>query len=200
MSEARVNTRTAHPKFVEAYNKLINSVFDMEIRISNPFISKTKGEIVKILDQKGFRGLIGKSVSCWRHENLRYFASRRGKEAFKGKHCRTCPPCVIRRIAIHSSGLWNYDDNYVVDIFDDYPKVERKEKVMIADLLRFSDEIDRKSIDDIMLAHYEFQIDVGKINPYDLVRMYKRFASETKSCFRSRGNSAIISEFSPFLS
>ncbi len=199
LSEARVNTRTAHPKFVEAYNKLVNSIFEMKIKVSNPFISKTKSEIVKILDQDGFRKLIEKTVSCWRHENIHLFAYHRGKRGFQGKHCGTCPPCVIRRIAVHNAGLWNFDDKYVIDIFKDYPDIKRNEKSMIADLLRFSNEIDRKNQDDIMLDHTEFQIDVDGINPYDLIKMYKRFAKETKNCFQSRGNSALVTEFARLL-
>lgn len=64
-SEARVNTRTAHPHFLAHFQTLIKTVFRFDLRIENPFAYLTKGEVATILARPELNGLAAKTCSCW---------------------------------------------------------------------------------------------------------------------------------------
>lgn len=96
------STHTADPEFVI----LIQEIFKILLRntnlnISNPYLYKTKAEVVSILPQK-LHDSIKLSTSCWKIQRLK-------------KHCGFCIPCITRRIALEWNGI--PIDDYKVDIF-----------------------------------------------------------------------------------
>ena len=66
LTQSRIysNTRTAHPTFLSMYQKLLDSLFGHQVTVENPFSAMTKGEVVKLLDCRGFRDLVKTTISC----------------------------------------------------------------------------------------------------------------------------------------
>jgi len=200
VSEARMNTRTAHPKFLGMYESLIHNVFGVKVRILNPFAARTKSEVVKQLDDERFRSLVRESISCWEYpRGVNLLAKRRGVSGFQGKHCGICFPCIVRRISLYNAGLSDRDDSYVINVFSEYPNVGRSAITTMTDLLRFCDQMDRKDPKEILFEYPHFSIDVEGVDPLELVDVYKRFGRETKQCFKDLGNSQLVSDFRSLL-
>jgi len=85
------STHTAHPEVVARATEFFTTVLQYYITIENPFLYKTKAEVVQKLATH-HQEAIPLSMSCW-------------KGARVGKHCGFCIPCYIRRIALESHGL-----------------------------------------------------------------------------------------------
>lgn len=193
VSEARVNTKTAHPKFLDMYGGFIKDAFGVSLDVQNPFLYKTKGEVVSLLKEEFFEQAIKDATSCFT-PYASILAKRKGLKEFKGKHCGRCFPCINRRVAIHNSGLWESDDDYVIDIFNEYPKLDRKTITTMMDVFRFCDSIENKSIGELFLQYPDFSLNVKGVKAMELVKMYKRFAIEVKKCFYERGNAKLVSD------
>lgn len=111
-----LSTRTAHPIFLNRFQKLLTSA-DLHVRIINPYQFKTKGEMLReCVDQPYLRQHAHTSTSCGR------FAK------YKLRHCGRCVPCLIRRAAFHAWGITDATD-YV------YQELSRDD----SDHMRFDD-------------------------------------------------------------
>ena len=85
-----LSTRTTHPLFIKQMQGILDSL-DFQVRLSNPYQFKTKGEmLVECQDQCLLRELAFHSTSCGRFMRFNY------------EHCGRCVPCLIRRAAF----LW----------------------------------------------------------------------------------------------
>jgi len=176
LKEGRYGTRTAHPRYLNYFSSLIKNLFpSWTMTIENPFIYKTKGEVVSLL--KNNERLIGKTISC-------------GHSArFGHSHCGMCIPCIIRRISLVVNGIYNdriskYGKNAFLINFDNV-KIEenisrpnnlnksyyRDAVVNILQLLQLVKNIKKSSDDELIIKYPEM------INP-EIMNMYKRFASE----------------------
>jgi 7-cyano-7-deazaguanine synthase in queuosine biosynthesis len=113
-SEARFNTRTTHPVFLELFGELVRGAFEVELRIHNPFALLTKGEVVGRLDPSHLPAL-RETNSCWSYAKVLPWARKLGLGDFDGRHCGRCVPCVWRRAAVERAGLAHYDDEYLWD-------------------------------------------------------------------------------------
>jgi 7-cyano-7-deazaguanine synthase in queuosine biosynthesis len=102
-------SRTTHPKFLADCSRLFSLLLDAPFTLCNPFIWKTKTEVVRILAEYRATNMIANSFSC-----------TRVREATKRKqHCGVCSQCVDRRVAILAAGMSEHDpsENYAVDLF-----------------------------------------------------------------------------------
>jgi len=183
ITEARVNTRTAHPKFLLMYQDFINKVFNTKIKISNPLLYRTKAEILKELDINKI-DCINHTVSCWRYWSK------------KINHCGFCIPCIIRKISIQATYPFETEpkDAYSLDIFNDYPYDNMDEEVKIEaqmnvnDLIRFSTKflsLDRR---EIQQKYPDLFIDIDNYDYEKIVDMHSRFAKEIINVFKKKGN------------
>lgn len=198
-SEARVNTRTAHPRYLEHFKALIKAVFGIELVIENPFLYFTKGEVVGVLGKsERTKPLIARTSSCVYWSRVPLMAKQRGFEGFRYIHDGACLPCIIRRVAIYSAGLQDYDTSYLVDIFSDYPNIDRDTLTALADYLRFCWNI-RETSGEILSFAPDFSISVEGVDPRKLVEMYKRHSEEVIDCFRERSNDELRKCFAPVL-
>lgn len=115
-------TRTTHPQTLHYFQKLMRAVAnDSEFIVSNPFIKKTKSEIIKDIINNDCSDLIKESMSCahsWQQTNL-------------VKHCGTCSQCIDRRVAIIAAEATEYDseDDYQTDFFTQ--SVDRRENKQV---------------------------------------------------------------------
>lgn len=87
------STHTAHPDVLWKMQDFLANVLGIPITITNPYVNKTKSEVVKVL-WDGLRDSIVHSTSCWKNTRLKAGAT----------HCGICIPCMIRRIAIEFHG------------------------------------------------------------------------------------------------
>lgn len=104
-------SRTTHPRFLADFQNLVDSVFSQKITISNPFVFKTKSEVVETLTGTGCEELVQESVSCVHTEGT----------TIMHPHCGTCSQCVDRRFAIAAAGYEKFDlpQLYAKDFFTD---------------------------------------------------------------------------------
>lgn len=102
-------SRTTHPRFLADCGRLFSLLLACPFTVRNPYIWKTKTEVVGVLAANGAADLIPNSFSC-----------TRVREATKSsQHCGVCSQCVDRRFAILAAGLSAHDptENYAVDLF-----------------------------------------------------------------------------------
>lgn len=97
LTAARISafsTYTAHPEFLHEMQELFRSLLNFPINLQNPYLYKTKAEVIANLIQN-HRDIVGDTVSCWKASRVRGGAN----------HCGICIPCLIRRIALEYNGL-----------------------------------------------------------------------------------------------
>ena len=101
-------TRTTHPLSLKLLERLVSLVQADDITIDNPFIWKTKAEVVEVLGAAADRALIAKSLSCSRTREITKMHT----------HCGTCAQCLQRRIGTLGAGFGDADPegDYAVDM------------------------------------------------------------------------------------
>jgi 7-cyano-7-deazaguanine synthase in queuosine biosynthesis len=100
-------SRTTHPKTIILLEKLFSDINQSEIKISTPFLWKTKADIFHILDGAGRRDFITSAVSC----------SQTFQHLGQATHCGGCSQCIDRRFAAYASELDDVDEGgiYTLD-------------------------------------------------------------------------------------
>lgn len=178
LTQSRIysNTRTVHPQFLVMYQDLLNSLFGHNLTIENPFSNKTKGEVVKLIDSKGFRDLLKLTISCPNVTPLRW----KGVAIAKTRHCGVCFPCIIRRASIHYANLWNQDAPYADDITTPYSEIPEEGRKLLFEMMDFSRQIEK--IPNVNEAFNVFpQFYSGEqVDPQQLFEMVKRFTAQFK--------------------
>lgn len=104
---ATMATRTAHPRALAALAGLISILLNRPFRIENPWLFKTRREVIEHLSAMGAASLLRKTVSC----------AHCGSFLTGPLNCGTCTQCIDRRIAVTAAGLSEYDpaDSYRED-------------------------------------------------------------------------------------
>ena len=93
-------SRTTHPKTIALLENFFSEVNESKIKITTPFLWKTKTDIFHTLSEMGHEDLITSTVSCsqtFRHRDL-------------ATHCGGCSQCIDRRFAAYGSGLDDEDE------------------------------------------------------------------------------------------
>lgn len=101
-------TRSTHPKYLRLMSDLVTDVNDSAVEFRLPFMSWTKGEMVRALVDIGLSDLARSSVSCIMHP-LRRGGNRR--------QCGYCPACIFRRQAMCVGGIDEPPGTYGEDHF-----------------------------------------------------------------------------------
>lgn len=175
ISEGRIgpySTRTAHPDILRMMEELFSSVLGMALTIVNPFVNKTKAEVVSHVVQR-LPDAIPISSSCWKNARL----------SSGSTHCGFCIPCILRRISIETH---RPDETaYARDLFSE-------------NLSTLSSNDDgRRNLMDFGLfvqmvlntpAHEQIMVWPELISPSiviaDTMAMYKRAAAEAQAIFK----------------
>jgi 7-cyano-7-deazaguanine synthase in queuosine biosynthesis len=187
-SEARLNTRTAHPRFIAEYQSLIESLFKVRLKIENPFLIETKGEVVSRFAALKLKPLVMKTISCWGSFAVPARAKLKERTGHVYRHDGDCLPCVVRRAALFQAGLSDSDVPYLLDVFTEFPRFGPARQVLVADYLRFCGNLQSKDDDTLLLEHPDFSVIAPGVAPEELIDMYKRHCSEMIKCFRSLGS------------
>jgi len=164
-------SRTTHPVALHLLSSLAGAVTERELPIDNPFLFKTKAEIVQSLSTHDATDLIALTCSC---SHLMFQSSDR-------HHCGRCSQCIDRRFAVAGAGLLSKDPetDYVSDVFIG-PRPKPLDRSIAIDYTRHGIELERRS--DVEIAgifnaeisravHYESK---GRESAEALISMYKR--------------------------
>lgn len=206
-SEARINTRSVHPRFLEYFRTLIETVFGVELAIENPFCYQTKGEVACHLSSKKFQCLIPITNSCWNWYRVPVMAKQLGIQGFNGRYDGKCFQCILRRVAIHHASLWDKDGTYLIDIFNifnigifnEFPDLGRDIVTGIADFIRFCHNVKALSYDELLVRVPDLSVSAKRAEPQELVAMYRRHAKEVIQCFRARSSDTFQKVFASVL-
>ena len=114
------STRTTHPVFMRRLQDLIDAA-DLRVRLVNPYILKTKGEMLsECADRSFLLRHAGETTSCGRY----------ARTAFT--QCGRCVPCLIRRASFYAAGIPDATPAYKYDISLPGPKNRDFEDVRAA--------------------------------------------------------------------
>ncbi len=167
------STHTAHPEFVTLMSSILSKILNYKINIENPFLYKTKSEVVKLILPK-HKEVIAQTVSCWRANRVSNY-----------HHCGICVPCLIRRIALESNGiaLPEYERDLLQENVAQL-SADDDGKRNLVDLCEFINSFKQnQSLAELQLLFPELatdSYDVGRV-----IRMYKRFAIEALTVFKA---------------
>lgn len=142
-------TRTTHPRVLHGFQTLLSMIADHPFTVENPFLWKTKGEVVGLIAKAGCPDLIGPSISCTHTWEMTKAHS----------HCGTCSQCVDRRFSIIAAGADQHDpiDQYGVDVFTQSREKNEKvheDKTLFASYLERANQVDRFTGATQFLAKY----------------------------------------------
>lgn len=131
-------TRTTHPKVMKGFQEIISLVAGEPFTIENPFIWKTKADVVEVITKAGCADLIAHSMTCthtWEMTN-------------QHTHCGGCSQCIDRRFAVVAAKADQYDpaDHYKVDVFTQ-SRNKGDDKIMAAAYLERANQV--KSLTDV---------------------------------------------------
>lgn len=93
-------TRTTHPQVLSGFATLFSNIFDKPFAVENPFLWKTKAEVVRSIRDMGCGDLIKHSVSCTHVWEMTTLVT----------HCGTCSQCIDRRFATLAAGCDDAED------------------------------------------------------------------------------------------
>ncbi len=169
-------TRTTHPQVLAGFERLFSLLGESDFKIENPYLWKTKAEVIQVLVKSGHPDLIKSSISC----------AHTWERCREHTHCGTCSQCLDRRIAMLSAGAEEYDpsSSYKHNIFEGYrPKDD--DKVITAAYLERANQIGKiKNATDFMILYPEIMRAVRFIpgtshgNLDKLYQLYKRHAHD----------------------
>jgi hypothetical protein len=164
-------SRTTHPVTLHLLSSLAAAVTGRELPIDNPFLFKTKTEVVQVLKRHNQTDLISLSCSC---SHLIFQPS-------ETRHCGRCSQCVDRRFGVAGAGVLSKDPetDYASDVFTGARPKELDRSIAI-DYTRHGIELERRS--DVEIAA-NFNAEISRAVRYEskgreaaelLIAMYKR--------------------------
>lgn len=128
-------TRTTHPQTLRGFSKLFSLMAERSFTVENPFIWKTKAEVVQFIKSR-YPQLIKRTRSC-----TRTFAATKLKN-----HCGRCSQCIDRRFAVIAANATKHDPQvmYDVDLFTG-ERQDTKDVTLAESYARTATEIDDMS-------------------------------------------------------
>ena len=101
-------TRTTHPQVLAGFRDLLSGLFECPFSVTNPFVWRTKAEIVEGISAHGCGNLIRDTRSCTRVRDM----------TRQHPHCGLCSQCIDRRFAVLAAGVADQDpaEAYRVDL------------------------------------------------------------------------------------
>lgn len=92
-------TRTTHPLFISKIRELFSELVEIPVEVDNPFVWRTKGEIIQSIVGNDCGDLVRDTISCTRvYEMTRLHT-----------HCGSCSQCIDRRFGVLSAGAEQFD-------------------------------------------------------------------------------------------
>jgi len=169
-------TRTTHPRVMQGFQEIISLVAGEPFTIENPFIWKTKADVVEVITKAGCSDLIAHSMTCthtWEMTN-------------QHTHCGGCSQCIDRRFAVLAAKADQFDpaDHYKMDVFTQ-SRDKGEDKIMAAAYLERANQVNTLTDVSQFLASYP---EVNRVFRYldgsnaqsaqRVFDLYKRHANE----------------------
>lgn len=178
-------TRTTHPRAMKGFQDIVSLVAGETFTIENPFIWKTKAEVVEVITKAGCQDLIGHSMTCthtWETDN-------------QFTHCGTCSQCIDRRFAVIAAKADQFDplSQYKVDIFTQ-SRGKDEDKIMVASYLERANQV--KRLGDVAQFIARYSEVAGVVRYLDgqpaqvadrIFGLYKRHANEVNQALDEMG-------------
>ena len=118
-------SRTTHPRTIVLRENLFSVIDDSKIKITTPFLWKTKTDIFNLLAELGRKDLITSTVSC----------SQTFQHLGQATHCGGCSQCIDRRFAAYGSKLDDVDEGGIYE--SDFIENEIKEDTVRTTLIDY---------------------------------------------------------------
>jgi len=133
-------SRTTHPRAINLFAQLYSLITERDFKVDNPYLFKTKADVISTITENGGSRLIPHTCSC---------AHQRFKPRTQW-HCGTCSQCIDRRIAMYASGCEEHDfeADYETDVFTGRRK-EGYERNIAVGYARHALELNRMSENEI---------------------------------------------------
>lgn len=179
-------TRTTHPRVMKGFQDLLSLVAGEPFTVENPYIWKTKADVVKIITDAGCHDLIKHSMTCthtWEMTN-------------QHTHCGGCSQCIDRRFAVLAAKADQHDpvEHYKVDVFTQ-SRDKGEDKIMAAAYLERANQV--KNLTDVTQFVSSYP-DVGRVLKYlnyssagqaaqRVFDLYKRHADEVTGALDELG-------------
>jgi 7-cyano-7-deazaguanine synthase in queuosine biosynthesis len=174
ITEGRIgpySTRTAHPDILRMMEGLFTSVLSMALTIENPYVNRTKAEVVSNV-VKHLPEAIPISSSCWKNARLKGGAT----------HCGFCIPCILRRISIevHRPDVTVYARDLFSENLSSLSGGDDGRRNLV-DYALFVQMVLNTPVHDVMMVWPE--LISPSINTSDTMAMYRRAAVEAQVIF-----------------
>jgi hypothetical protein len=133
-------SRTTHPIALHLLQALCAAVTERNFAVDNPYLFKTKAEVVATLANNKAAELIADTCSC---SHLMFQTKTQ-------RHCGRCSQCIDRRFATSTAGLLAYDSDqdYVIDVFLG-PRKDPLERAIAVDYTRHGIELHKRSEEEL---------------------------------------------------
>ncbi|NQT19505.1 MAG: 7-cyano-7-deazaguanine synthase [Planctomycetes bacterium] len=125
-------TRTTHPQVINGFAELLSLVAAKRFAVENPFLWKTKAEVIKVITAAKCEEMIKFATSCshtWEMTKLR-------------THCGTCSQCIDRRFAVLAAKAEAHDpaESYGVDLLTG-ERTEGEPRTMLASYVEMANDV-----------------------------------------------------------
>jgi hypothetical protein len=125
-------TRGTHPQTLHGFSKFFSALTGKKFDVENPFLWKTKADVVRLIHEAGCGGLIRRTLSC----------SHVFGRTKLHTHCGRCSQCIDRRFATLGTGLAEEDpeEMYEVDLLTGSREIGEN-RTMIESYVRTAREV-----------------------------------------------------------
>ncbi len=184
-------TRTTHPQVINGFAKIFSTLSRKPFSVENPFLWKTKTEVIDDIVKAGCADTIKFATSCthtWEMTKLR-------------THCGTCSQCIDRRFAVLAAGAQEYDpaEAYGVDLLVG-ERDEGEPKTMLAAYVETANELtDMNALAFFgrygeaarVLKHLNGSPDAAALHIYELHHRHARYITKVIDDAIAQNRSAI---------
>lgn len=104
-------TRTAHPRVLSGFSKILSHVTGSSFRVDNPFALKTRAEVIQSLSSSPAIDLAKQTVSC----------AHIHQSSVEHPHCGVCSQCIDRQFGFIGAGMEQHDSSvgYAIQLATD---------------------------------------------------------------------------------
>jgi 7-cyano-7-deazaguanine synthase in queuosine biosynthesis len=189
-------SRHAHPETLRRFESLLRAIwpFDSQPAVINPFSQLTKAEEIKHLGRA--KDLAEHTISCQyagqQRARLISWLKKKGSRHKGVRECGLCMPCLIRRSAMESAGVFEPASHYFFDARRAFRKPSAYAKAPLFGVVKenvhalreFSNKILKMKKSEFALA-YLSDLSLVPASSEEIAestgaafRLYKRFARE----------------------
>ncbi len=99
-------SRAMHPLNLAHLQNLFAELFEQPMKVINPNLYRTKGQMCQDVQQRGASNLLSETVSCDSYP-------MRNADGRKAQHCGHCSSCLLRRASATAAGIVEAQGTYL---------------------------------------------------------------------------------------